>query len=191
MVGLGGKGNQGGGERRWVKGRNRVKQHAREDRKWDKGKLPSLKPLLESRSRKLKGDGRVVKDVVDAAWLSRGRLRIVLKEGRKRQVRRMVEEMLGMKVKELRRVRIGGVEIGGLGVGRWRMLSKREGGSLLGIGGGEDGGDGEEEEEEEESNVVEYMKEHEAFVFGDVEYDNGEYDDGVFDGEEEEEESSR
>eukprot|EP00520_Triparma_pacifica_P009880 CAMPEP_0118639682 /NCGR_PEP_ID=MMETSP0785-20121206/4352_1 /TAXON_ID=91992 /ORGANISM="Bolidomonas pacifica, Strain CCMP 1866" /LENGTH=412 /DNA_ID=CAMNT_0006531023 /DNA_START=198 /DNA_END=1433 /DNA_ORIENTATION=+ len=110
------KGNGRITERVWTKkegrkGKRGFGRFEREGRIWDKGKLPSLKPLLQS-GIKLKGDGRYLKDVRGAEWLSRGRLRIVLREGRKRQVRRMVEEMLKMKVVELRRVRIGGVKIG-------------------------------------------------------------------------------
>ena len=83
-------------EREFRRGPSRVGGGKVLNRKWDTGSLPSLKPLLAS-GFKLKGDGRTLNDVVDAAWLSRNRLRIVLREGRKRQVRRMVEEMLGMR----------------------------------------------------------------------------------------------
>lgn len=46
-------------------------------------------------------------------------------EGRKRQVRRMFEHV-GHPVLELRRVRIGPIELGDLESGRWRLLSDDE-----------------------------------------------------------------
>lgn len=52
-------------------------------------------------------------------------LRFVLKEGRKRQIRRMCEQV-GLKVTGLKRVRIGGVKLGKLPVGRWRLLGPDE-----------------------------------------------------------------
>lgn len=56
-------------------------------------------------------------------------LQIVLEEGRKRQIRR-VAAMLGHPVRELIRVRIGPVRLGGLEPGEWRYLSKAEIGAL-------------------------------------------------------------
>jgi 23S rRNA pseudouridine2605 synthase len=52
-------------------------------------------------------------------------LRVVLREGRKRQIRR-VAAMLGHPVHKLIRVRIGPVHLGDLKPGKWRHLSKRE-----------------------------------------------------------------
>ena len=52
-------------------------------------------------------------------------LRIVLGEGRKRQIRRMVEA-LGCRVEFLRRVRIGPIALGRLATGQWRRLTKAE-----------------------------------------------------------------
>jgi 23S rRNA pseudouridine2604 synthase len=45
----------------------------------------------------------------------------VLKEGKKRQIRRMCEAV-GLKVTGLKRVRIGGVKLGDLPLGQWRYL---------------------------------------------------------------------
>jgi 23S rRNA pseudouridine2604 synthase len=53
------------------------------------------------------------------------RLRIVLREGRKRQIRRMCEQ-LGLAVRELVRVRIGAVHLGDLPLGAWRYLGPDE-----------------------------------------------------------------
>jgi len=52
-------------------------------------------------------------------------LRVVLREGRKRQIRR-VARMLGHPVKQLTRVRIGPVRLGKLKPGMWRHLSRQE-----------------------------------------------------------------
>jgi len=52
-------------------------------------------------------------------------LRVVLREGRKRQIRR-VAAMLGHPVQQLIRVRIGPLRLGDLEPGRWRKLSPAE-----------------------------------------------------------------
>lgn len=54
-----------------------------------------------------------------------GRLRFVLREGRKRQIRRMCEAV-GLRVTALVRVRIGGVALGDLPLGQWRYLRDDE-----------------------------------------------------------------
>lgn len=51
--------------------------------------------------------------------------RIVLKEGRNRQIRRMVRR-LGNEVVELKRVRVAGVRLGRLPEGHWRHLTPEE-----------------------------------------------------------------
>lgn len=55
----------------------------------------------------------------------RDRLRFVLREGRKRQIRRMCD-LVGLEVVGLKRVRIGAVELGDLPVGQWRLLRPKE-----------------------------------------------------------------
>lgn len=55
----------------------------------------------------------------------RGRLRLVLRTGWKRQVRRMCAAV-GLRVKRLVRVRIGTLSLGRLRTGTWRELSERE-----------------------------------------------------------------
>lgn len=57
------------------------------------------------------------------AWA--GVLRFVLKEGRKRQIRRMCESV-GLRVTQLVRVRIGNVKLGDLPLGQWRYLRDDE-----------------------------------------------------------------
>jgi 23S rRNA pseudouridine2605 synthase len=53
------------------------------------------------------------------------RLRMVLREGKKREVRRMLEA-LGHPVRRLVRRRFGPVELGDLRTGKWRMVGQRE-----------------------------------------------------------------
>jgi len=56
----------------------------------------------------------------DATWL-----RIVMREGRKRQIR-SVAALLGHPVRQLIRVRVGPIRLGSLKPGEWRYLDKRE-----------------------------------------------------------------
>lgn len=58
-------------------------------------------------------------------WLNEDQLRFVLKEGRKRQIRRMCE-LVGLKVLGLKRVRIGNVRLRDLPQGQWRYLLEDE-----------------------------------------------------------------
>jgi 23S rRNA pseudouridine2604 synthase len=60
-----------------------------------------------------------------ASWQNEDQLRIVLREGRKRQIRRMCEAV-GLKVVGLKRVRIGSVVLGALPAGQWRYLRADE-----------------------------------------------------------------
>ena len=52
-------------------------------------------------------------------------LSFTLREGKKRQIRRMCEAV-GLKVLGLKRVRIGKVKLGDLPTGQWRYLSADE-----------------------------------------------------------------
>ncbi|MGH9834707.1 MAG: pseudouridine synthase [Blastocatellia bacterium] len=58
-------------------------------------------------------------------WINRDQLRFVLREGRKRQIRRMCE-LVGLKVAGLKRVRIGEIKLGNLPEGKWRFLEPEE-----------------------------------------------------------------
>jgi 23S rRNA pseudouridine2604 synthase len=60
------------------------------------------------------------------SWANHEQLSFVLKEGRKRQIRRMCE-LVGLRVTGLKRVRIGRVVLGDLPVGQWRFLRGSEG----------------------------------------------------------------
>jgi len=58
-------------------------------------------------------------------WQNPEQLRFVLKQGKKRQIRRMCEQV-GLFVTGLKRVRIGMVNLGHLPVGQWRYLAPHE-----------------------------------------------------------------
>ena len=69
-------------------------------------------------------DGRALRPA-QVAWANAEQLRFVLKEGRKRQIRRMCE-LVGLRVTGLKRVRIGQVPLGDLPLGQWRFLHAGE-----------------------------------------------------------------
>ncbi|WP_231731412.1 pseudouridine synthase [Lampropedia cohaerens] len=58
-------------------------------------------------------------------WQNPEQLRFVLREGRKRQIRRMCEQV-GLHVTALKRVRIGSLTLGQLPLGQWRYLDVHE-----------------------------------------------------------------
>jgi 23S rRNA pseudouridine2604 synthase len=59
------------------------------------------------------------------SWQNEDQLRFVLREGKKRQIRRMCE-LVGLAVTGLKRVRIGRVALGDLPPGQWRYLGPFE-----------------------------------------------------------------
>ena len=69
-------------------------------------------------------DGRPLKPA-QVEWINRDQLRFVLREGRKRQIRRMCD-LVGLKVVGLKRVRIGKIKLGDLPEGKWRFLEVEE-----------------------------------------------------------------
>jgi 23S rRNA pseudouridine2604 synthase len=84
--------------------------------------------LAEDNLRLLRGglelDGRPLKPA-RVEWINRDQLRFVLREGRKRQIRRMCD-LVGLKVVGLKRVRIGKIKLGDLPEGKWRFLEANE-----------------------------------------------------------------
>ena len=58
-------------------------------------------------------------------WQNEDQLRFILKEGKKRQIRRMCE-LVGLRVVGLKRIRIGRIMLGDLPPGQWRYLGPRE-----------------------------------------------------------------
>ncbi|MFV0681508.1 pseudouridine synthase [Ottowia sp.] len=69
-------------------------------------------------------DGQTLKPA-QVDWQNPEQLRFVLREGKKRQIRRMCEQV-GLKVTGLKRIRIGRVTLGQLPVGQWRYLGANE-----------------------------------------------------------------
>jgi 23S rRNA pseudouridine2604 synthase len=74
-------------------------------------------------------DGRRLKSA-DVSVISEQRLRIVLREGRNRQIRRMCE-LVDLKVVDLFRVRVGPIQLGDLPERRWRVLTADERRALI------------------------------------------------------------
>jgi 23S rRNA pseudouridine2604 synthase len=82
------------------------------------------KALLERLRNGLSLDGKPLKPAkVD--WQNPEQLRFVLTEGKKRQIRRMCEQV-GLKVVGLKRIRMGGVQLGQMPAGTWRYLGPNE-----------------------------------------------------------------
>ena len=69
-------------------------------------------------------DGKPLKPA-EVEWQNPEQLRFVLKEGKKRQIRRMCEQV-GLKVVGLKRIRMGRISLGALPVGQWRYLGPKE-----------------------------------------------------------------
>ena len=69
-------------------------------------------------------DGQALKPA-KVEWQNPEQLRFVLTEGKKRQIRRMCEQV-GLKVTGLKRIRMGQVVLGSLPVGQWRYLLPHE-----------------------------------------------------------------
>ncbi len=69
-------------------------------------------------------DGKALKPA-KVSWANEDQLRFVLREGKKRQIRRMCEQV-GLEVTGLKRVRLGSVVLGKLPLGQWRYLRSDE-----------------------------------------------------------------
>ena len=69
-------------------------------------------------------DGKPLKPA-KVNWFKNDYLCFILKEGKKRQIRRMCE-LVGVKVTNLKRVRVGNVLLGNLPKGQWRYLGDNE-----------------------------------------------------------------
>lgn len=86
------------------------------------GSLPREKLALLNYGLSL--DGQALKPA-QVSWQNKDQLRFILKEGKKRQIRRMCE-LVAVKVTGLKRVRIGNVKLANLPEGKWRYLRENE-----------------------------------------------------------------
>jgi 23S rRNA pseudouridine2604 synthase len=82
------------------------------------------KAQLERLRHGLSLDGKPLKRA-QVEWQNPEQLRFVLTEGKKRQIRRMCEQV-GLQVVGLKRIRIGRVQLGQLPAGQWRYLGANE-----------------------------------------------------------------
>ena len=89
---------------------------------WVEGKLNSTG--LKKLNYGLELDGKPLKPA-KVNWFKNDYLCFILKEGKKRQIRRMCE-LVGVKVTNLKRVRVGNVLLGNLPKGQWRYLGDNE-----------------------------------------------------------------
>ena len=106
-----------------------AKQLIGEDSPIDKEYLVRVQGKLSERGMSLLNhglslDGEALKPA-KVSWQNEDQLRFVLREGKKRQIRRMCE-MVGLKVTGLKRIRIGNVMLGDLPPGQWRYLREDE-----------------------------------------------------------------
>ena len=96
-----------------------------EDSAIEKEYLVRVEGKLEDSALKLLNHGLSLDGVAlkpaKVTWQNRDQLRFVLREGKKRQIRRMCE-LVGLTVTGLKRVRIGRVALGDLPPGQWRYL---------------------------------------------------------------------
>lgn len=69
-------------------------------------------------------DGSALKPAI-VEWINDDQLRFILREGKKRQIRKMCE-LVGLSVHGLKRVRIGQLKLGKLPEGQWRFLEPSE-----------------------------------------------------------------
>lgn len=106
-----------------------AKQLIGDDSKIEKEYLVRVEGTLSDKGLKLLNhglnlDGAALKPA-KVSWQNEDQLRFVLREGKKRQIRRMCE-LVGLKVTGLKRIRIGSVKLGDLPIGQWRYLRPDE-----------------------------------------------------------------
>ncbi len=93
-----------------------------------KSELDKLRTGVEIEEGKTQPAGVYVKQESETSMT----LKLVITEGRKRQIRQMVEAV-GAKVKSLKRLQFGPLKLKDLPVGRWRLLEPMEVRALFGV----------------------------------------------------------
>ncbi len=106
-----------------------AKQLIGEDSSIEKEYLVRVRGSIGDRELKLLNhglelDGEKLKPA-QVSWLNSDQLRFILRQGKKRQIRRMCE-LVGLRVVGLKRVRVGRVMLGNLPEGKWRFLRPSE-----------------------------------------------------------------
>lgn len=100
-----------------------------EDSKVDKEYLVRVEGQLDAEGLALLNHGLELDGVrlrpAKVEWINDDQLRFELREGRKRQIRRMCE-LVGLNVLGLKRVRIGQIKLSDLPLGEWRFLREDE-----------------------------------------------------------------
>lgn len=95
--------------------------------------VETVYPIDESQlkefERGLTVDGVLYK-CVSAKKTNKTKMRIILQEGKNREIRTVLAS-LNIKIKKLKRIRIGAIELGTLGVGEFRTLTESEIASLI------------------------------------------------------------
>ena len=106
-----------------------AKQLIGEDSDIEKEYLVRVEGKLSAAGLKLLNHGLSLDDEAlkpaKVTWQNEDQLCFVLKQGKKRQIRRMCE-LVGLKVVGLKRIRIGRVKLGDLPIGKWRYLGENE-----------------------------------------------------------------
>lgn len=92
-------------------------QYLGSERQLPTEKLKLLNHGLELEGQKLKP--------AEVSWINDDQLKFVLREGKKRQIRRMCE-LVDLKVTGLKRVRLGNLKLGHLPEGQWRFVNPEE-----------------------------------------------------------------
>ena len=100
-----------------------------DESKIEKEYLVRVTGTLSDRGMRMLNHGLSLDDVplrpAKVSWANEDQLRFVLREGKKRQIRRMCE-LVGLEVVGLKRVRIGQISLSDLPVGQWRYLGEKE-----------------------------------------------------------------
>jgi 23S rRNA pseudouridine2604 synthase len=100
-----------------------------EDSAIEKEYLVRVKGSIADRELKLLNHGLELDGVklkpAKVSWQNEDQLKFILREGKKRQIRRMCE-LVGLRVVGLKRVRVGQVMLGNLPEGKWRFLRPDE-----------------------------------------------------------------